>query len=101
MATRAFRRQATRAAELHRASLEIDDVQAPVARYGPAAQTIRQRPLRRQGFVAHHEVYSGAILSDAGRAVARPDPLAAVAALSGVLYLRPPQPTVVRRLSGH
>src|SRR5258705_8606864 len=55
MARHPFRRQVTRAAELHRTPLENNTVQARIAQPGRVAQAFRQGPLRRSGEPAWHE----------------------------------------------
>src|ERR1700726_4163999 len=66
MAHHPLRRQAPGAAELHRASVEVDSAQARIARSGSAAKALRQGTLQRSSRPARNEIRRRAVLKGPG-----------------------------------
>src|ERR1700726_2475378 len=66
MAHHPLRRQAPGAAELYRASVEVDSAQARIARSGSAAKALRQGTLQRSSRPARNEIRRRAVLKGPG-----------------------------------
>src|ERR1700736_2710011 len=69
LAHRSIGRQATCAAELHRPIVEVNSVQTPIARSGPAAKTLRQGRLQRSNYRARNKIRRRTVLRGPTRRV--------------------------------